>query len=130
VALNTIIQTIVKHVIEQRNNQLLNIESDGLARRNTFLMRQTVILLIISVKQMDTKIKTVKLLRISLIILYFRAINSNPLNCDCEMRAFRQSIYARQGNLLVMSATCAGTTIKMTDAQDSQFGSCTGMYDM
>ena len=79
---------------------------------------------------MDTKIKTVKLLRISLIILYFRAINSNPLNCDCEMRAFRQSIYARQGNLLVMSATCAGTAIKMTDAQDSQFGSCTGMYDM
>ncbi|XP_071133675.1 adhesion G-protein coupled receptor G6-like isoform X1 [Mytilus edulis] len=52
------------------------------------------------------------------------AINANPLNCDCEMRAFRQSINARQGDVLVITAKCEGTNIRMTDLSDSQFGSC------
>lgn len=59
--------------------------------------------------------------------LVFRAINANPLNCDCEMRAFRQSINARQGDLLVITAQCEGTNIRMTDLSDSQFGSCSGI---
>lgn len=43
------------------------------------------------------------------------------------MRAFRQSINARQGDVLVITAQCEGTNIRMTDLSDSQFGSCSGI---
>ena len=44
------------------------------------------------------------------------------------MKAFRESIRAKLPDLLVETAQCEGTTVKMTNAADSQFGSCTGKY--
>lgn len=53
------------------------------------------------------------------------SLTNNPLNCDCEMRTFKQALDARMGNLLFQSGNCVSTNIKLTDMKDSQFGTCT-----
>lgn len=61
---------------------------------------------------------------------YSRVYNDNPLHCECEMRAFRQLLDARVGNLSIESGYCAGTDVKLTDMEDAQFGSCSGNVKM